>query len=152
MVHNAEMIVDCALYSEGRRLDVPRTLDSLKLIPDYPGSFGWLGLSMPDADELGRAVEVLGCTGEIEVEEVLAPHTRPVLSLDGPALEIVLPTARYVDRDETISLGELTVLVWENAIISVREVRSPICARSSKPTLSGWTMGRSACWRRSFRR
>ncbi len=120
MVHNANMIVDCALYSEGRRLDVPRTLDSLGLIPEHPGAFGWLGLSMPDADELGRAVEVLGCTGEIEVEEVLAPHMRPVLSLDGPALEIVLPTARYVDRDETISLGELTVLVWENAIISVR--------------------------------
>ena len=119
-MHNVCVIVDCALYSGGRRLDVPPTLDSLALIPAHAGAFAWLGLSMPDADELGRAVEMIGCTGQIDVDEVLAPHTRPVLSLDDPVLEIVLRTARYVDRDETISLGELTVLVWNDAIIAVR--------------------------------
>jgi magnesium transporter len=119
-VQNAIVIVDCALYSEGRRLDIPPTIDSLALLPEHDGAFAWLGLSMPDAEELGRAVEVLGCRGQVEVDEILAPHRRPVLSLDGPALELVLRTAHYVDRDETISLGELTVLVWENAIIAVR--------------------------------
>ncbi len=120
MVQNAIVIVDCALYSKGHRLDTPPTIESLALLPAHDGAFAWLGLSMPDAEELGRAVEVLGCVGQIEVDEILAPHKRPVLSLDGPALELVLRTARYVDRDETISLGELTVLVWTNAIIAVR--------------------------------
>ncbi len=120
IVHNAVVIVDCALYSDGRRLDLPPTIDTLAMLPAHEGAFAWLGLSMPSADELGHAVDVLGCSGQIEVDEVLAPHTRPVLSLDGPAVELVLRTARYVDRDETISLGELTLLVWENAIIAVR--------------------------------
>ncbi len=117
---NAVVIVDCALYSEGRRLDVPATIESLGLLPAHEGAFAWLGLSMPSPDELRHAVDVLGCAGQIEVDEVLSPHTRPVLSLDGPALEIVLRTASYVDRDETISLGELTLLVWSHVIIAVR--------------------------------
>ncbi|MCE9620827.1 MAG: magnesium and cobalt transport protein CorA [Actinomycetia bacterium] len=114
------MIVDCALYAAGHRLDLPPTLDSLAKIPEHPGAFGWLGFRMPNADELGRAVETLGHPDDIEIDEVLAPHTRPVLSIEGSALQIVLRTAQYVDRDETISLGELTLIVWNNAIISVR--------------------------------
>jgi magnesium transporter len=114
------VIVDCALYENGVRLPHEPTCATLDRLEQHPDAFAWIGFAMPSPDELTTACEKLGIADDVDVEEVLAPHRQPVLSVDGPVLHIVLRTARYVDREERISLGELTLLVSEHAVISIR--------------------------------
>ena len=114
------VIVDCALYDQGRRLPYDPEVDTLVRLDEHPGSFAWIGFAMPNAEELSEACDRLGITDEIDVDEVLAPHRQPVLSVEGKVVHVVLRTARYVDRDEKISLGELTLLVTDRAVISIR--------------------------------
>lgn len=118
--HNVRVLVDCAVYVEGKRLDLPPTLDALDALDDHATGFAWVGLRMPQADELYRIVDKLGIAAHVDVERVLAPHRRPVMSSDGPVLEVVVRTARYVDSQEIISLGELTALVTPRAIVTLR--------------------------------
>ena len=78
--------------------------------PIVDGGFVWLGLRMPDEAELQRGLTALGITG-VSPTEVLTPHRRPVLTVEGTIVQIVLRTAAYEDRSETIALGEMTLLV-----------------------------------------
>jgi len=120
MAHNGMVIIDCAMYEHGHRLDRPATIDAMDDLADHPDAFVWIGLRMPSAEELGDVLNKLGFEAEIEVSEVLTPHRRPVLTIEGRSLQLVLRTARYVDKDETISLGEMTLLVRDRAFVSVR--------------------------------
>ena len=114
------MIVDCALYETGRRLPYGSSCETLSHLADHPDAFAWIGYAMPTSAELAEACELLGTSDDVDIEDVLAPHRQPVLSVDGDVLHVVLRTARYVDRDEKISLGELTLLVTDRSIVSVR--------------------------------
>ncbi|MGI9645870.1 MAG: magnesium and cobalt transport protein CorA [Ilumatobacteraceae bacterium] len=127
------MIIDCAAYVDGKRLDVDPAPDSLCRWVDDNGiggatstdgapaaaAFIWLGLRIPDEAELGSACAALGLD-EVEPTEILTPHTRPVLSVDGPTVQLVLRTARYDDTAESVSLGEMTLLVGPSSIVSIR--------------------------------
>ena len=133
---NGRVIVDCAAYIEGERVDVDGRADSLApwgLMPAEQGSavprlvrpsasaegFCWLGLRMPDEHELTSVCNALHLD-EVSPTEILRPHARPVLSMDGPTMQLVLRTARYEDRNETISLGEMTLLVGPRSVVSIR--------------------------------
>ena len=110
--------IDCAAYVEGRR----REFDPDTMTIDDPvvgDGFVWLGLRMPEASELQRGMDALGLTG-VSAVDVLTPHARPVLTVEGPIVWLVLRTAAYEDRTETIALGEMTLLVGPRAVISIR--------------------------------
>lgn len=110
--------IDCAAYVDGHR----REFDPDTMTVDDPvvgDGFVWLGLRMPDEAELRRAMDALGIDGE-SAAEVLRPHARPVLTVEGRVVQIVLRTAAYEDRNETIALGEMTLLVGPKAVISIR--------------------------------
>ncbi|HSM64719.1 MAG TPA: magnesium and cobalt transport protein CorA [Ilumatobacteraceae bacterium] len=112
------MRIDCAAYVDGLRRDFDpdtMTIDD----PVVGDGFVWLGLRMPDEAELGRGMEALQITG-VAAADVLRPHTRPVLTVDGSIVQLVLRTVAYDDRDETIALGEMTLLVGRRAVITVR--------------------------------
>ncbi|MDO8363464.1 MAG: magnesium and cobalt transport protein CorA [Actinomycetota bacterium] len=113
------MIVDCAVYEQGARLDAGLYPVLLGQWRHHPQSFVWLGLRMPKEDELEAACAALGLD-ELDAAEVLAPHDRPVLGIEDGIVQMVLRTARYDDVNEVISLGEMTVLVGERALISIR--------------------------------
>lgn len=134
--HTSGVIVDCASYADGKRIEVdPRPASLARWsaqglhedhlgVDDSPmsetdGSFVWLGLRMPNESELGAVCAALDLQ-EISPAELLAPHARPVLSVDGPTLQMVLRTARYDDAAESIVLGEMTVLVGPRSIVSIR--------------------------------
>jgi magnesium transporter len=110
--------IDCAAYIEGRRREFDAdtmTLDD----PSIGDGFVWLGLRMPDEAELQRGMDALGLTG-VSALDVLTPHARPVLTVDGSSVQLVLRTAAYEDRNETIALGEMTVLFGPRAVITIR--------------------------------
>ena len=124
------MIIDCAAYLDGKRHDVdpdPSSLcrwesDLAQAIVDEgvpECAFVWLGLRVPNVRELGRACTALEID-EVSPSEILTPHQRPVLSVDGPNVQLVLRTARYDDTDEAVALGEMTLLVTPKSIISIR--------------------------------
>jgi magnesium transporter len=111
-------MIDCAAYVDGRRRDfdpATMTLDD----PVVGDGFVWLGLRMPDESELQQGMDALGITG-VSAVEVLTPHARPVLTVDGSTVRLVLRTASYEDRTEMIVLGEMTMLVGPRAVISIR--------------------------------
>lgn len=114
------MIVDRALYVDGVRTD-PEDDDvaSPGRRPDSLDWFVWLGLRMPSEEELASACTALDLE-EVSADEVLKPHARPVLTVEGPTLQLVLRTARYVDRSESIVLGEMTLLVGKHSVVSIR--------------------------------
>jgi magnesium transporter len=113
------MIVDCAAYHDGIRTDVDPGLASLAAWRAVDGEFLWLGLRMPPEDELGAACAALELD-DVSASELLMPHARPVLSMEGPTLVMVLRTARYDDKAEAAVLGEMSVLVGPSSVISIR--------------------------------
>ena len=112
------MRIDCAAYVDGQRREFdPATMT---LADDAVGAgFVWLGLRMPDQAELQQAMDSLGLAG-VSALDVLTPHARPVLTVDGPVVQLVLRTAAYDDHNETIALGEMTVLVGPRSVITIR--------------------------------
>lgn len=113
------MIVNCVAYQDGRRVAAFERLDELDGWRDRCEGFVWLGLRMPSEAELDQACRLLDLD-DVSAAELLKPHARPVLSLDGPTSYLVLRTARYDDAHENIVLGEMTVLVGPDAVCSVR--------------------------------
>ncbi len=112
------MRIDSAAYADGHRREFDpdtMTIDDAGV----DGGFVWLGLRMPDEAELQRGLTALHVTGVSPVE-VLTPHRRPVLTVAGTTVQLVLRTVSYDDRDETITLGEMTLLVTDRAVISIR--------------------------------
>ncbi len=81
--------------------------------------FVWLGLRMPDEAELQQGMDSLGIAG-VSARDVLTPHARPVLTVEGPVVQLVLRTAAYEDRNETIALGEMTLLVGPRSVLTIR--------------------------------
>ncbi len=113
------MIIDCAAYVDGVRQGASLELGSVSEWLDRPGAFVWLGLRMPNHEELRAVCEAFGLSG-VDVEEVLAPHRRPVLTVQDGVSWLVLRTAEYVDARETVSLGEISVLTGNRFVISIR--------------------------------
>jgi len=90
--------IDSAAYGDGRRHHVDpdtMTIDD----PVVGDGLAWLGSQMPDEAELQRAMVALGITG-VSATEVLTPHARPVLTVDGSVVQLVLRTAAYEDRSK----------------------------------------------------
>ncbi len=119
MGHTGAVIVDCAAYANGARVDVEHVPELVTTWCRRPDAYVWLGLRMPTEAELAEWCEALD-VDEVSPAELLRPHLRPVLQLEGPTLQLVLRTARYDDAQESISLGEMTVLVGPKAVISIR--------------------------------
>lgn len=112
------VLVDCAVYHEGNRRP-GAGVEVLDDLDEHPAAFAWVGLRMPDAEELVDWCARLALH-DVDVDDVLAPHTRPVLSVEGATVMLVARTARYLDDEERASLGEMTLLMNERSIVSIR--------------------------------
>ncbi len=113
------MIVDCAAYADGKRATGRLDLDE---VVDHLGRDDravWIGLRMPRRDELAAVFTTFGID-ELDLDEVLSPHDRPVLTRDEDITVLVLRTARYEPREARFSLGELSVIVGDGFVITVR--------------------------------
>lgn len=113
------MIVDCALYVEGRRREGELTVAEAARACRVPGAFVWIGLYEPTADELDT-VEREFALHELAVEDAIKAHQRPKLEVYGDSLFVVLKTARYVDAVETVEFGEIQVFVGAQFAVVVR--------------------------------
>ena len=113
------MIVDCAIYEAGKRLDGKVELEHAYDARGKDDTFAWIGLYEPTAEEfdsLRREFDL----HPLAVEDAIESHQRPKLEVYGDMLLVVLKTARYVDPSEVIELGELLILLGHDYVITVR--------------------------------
>ncbi|HMJ96879.1 MAG TPA: magnesium/cobalt transporter CorA [Thermoleophilaceae bacterium] len=106
------MIVDRAVYAQGKRVEgaTERPGD---------GGFVWIGLYEPtpeEFDSLKREFKL----HPLAVEDAIKAHQRPKLDVYEDMVLLVLKTARYVDPEEVVQIGELLVFVGSDYLITVR--------------------------------
>jgi magnesium transporter len=112
------VIVDCAVYQEGKRLDgVP--LDQACEASREDGAFAWIGLFEPTSEEFD-AIQREFLLHPLAVEDAIEAHQRPKLEVFDDMVLLVLKTARYVDPREVVQIGEILVFLGDDYIITVR--------------------------------
>jgi magnesium transporter len=119
-----DVVVDCAVYVDGRRQAPVAPEDALRTAADQ-GGFVWLGLYEPTEEELTAISERYGLH-PLAVEDAVYAHQRPKLEHYDDALFMVFKTARYVEHEqltatsEVVDTGEVMVFLGANYVITVR--------------------------------
>ena len=113
------MIVDCAVYREGRRTDGQLSVAEASQACRVDDSFAWLGLYEPSSEEFEAVTREFGLH-PLAVEDAINAHQRPKIEVYDETLLAVLKPARYIDREEVIEIGEIALFVNPEFLISVR--------------------------------
>ena len=113
------MIVDYAIYRDGKRAAEPRELTRLDAACRGGGGIAWVGLYRPTEDEFDAVRREFGLH-ELAVEDAVHAHQRPKIELFDGSLFVVLKTARYIDRDELVEIGEVMAFVGPRFVVTVR--------------------------------
>ena len=113
------MIVDCAVYEHGRRRDGQVPLEQAYDACGRKGNLVWIGLYEPSPEEFDSLKREFNLH-ELAVEDAIKAHQRPKLEVYGDMVFIVLKTARYVDPEEVVQLGEVQVFMGDGYVITVR--------------------------------
>ncbi len=118
------MIVDRAIYRDGRRTAEPRDLPQMSDACRQDGGIAWVGLYRPTEPEFA-AVAAEFRLHELAVEDAVKAHQRPKLERYGDTLFCVLRPARYIDDTETVEFGEVHVFAGPHFVITVRHGEAP---------------------------
>jgi magnesium transporter len=118
------MIVDRAVYRDGRRTAEPDDFAELHAACKAGDAVAWLGLYEPDAEEFSTMAREFDLH-ELAVEDAVKAHQRPKLERYGDTLFLVVRPARYVDETETVLFGEVAIFVGPQFVITVRHGDAP---------------------------
>jgi magnesium transporter len=113
------VIVDCAVYGKGRRLERPTELAGLRGEAAEAGGFAWVGLVEPtvqEFDDVRREFDL----HELAVEDAVSAHQRPKLEVYGDMLFMVIKTVRFHGGEDLVQIGEVMVFVGPDFLITVR--------------------------------
>ncbi|MFH0517105.1 magnesium/cobalt transporter CorA [Streptomyces sp. M41] len=114
------MIVDCAIYRDGRRSEGPEDLsDALDLCRLQHDAFVWIGLYEPTEKEFDRVTEEFGLH-PLAVEDALKAHQRPKLEVYDDSLFMVLKPVGYEPKSDVVSSGEVMVFIGDSFVVTVR--------------------------------
>jgi magnesium transporter len=113
------VIVDCAVYEDGRRRDGELPLDDAYEAGREENSFVWIGLHEPSEEEFDSVAREFNLH-ELAVEDAIKAQQRPKLEVYGDSLFVVLRPVRYRDAEELIDLGHIMAFVGEGFIVTVR--------------------------------
>ncbi|MEU9503556.1 magnesium/cobalt transporter CorA [Streptomyces sp. NPDC048196] len=123
------VIVDCAIYREGRRTDCAADFSrALKAARAEGHSFLWLGMHEPTQAEFDRVTSEFALH-PLAVEDALKAHQRPKLEVYDDSLFMVLKPVTYDTRADTVTASELMVFVGDSFVVTVRHgAASPLAA------------------------
>jgi len=114
------MIIDCAVYQDGRRLDLkPTAAEARRVSEERSDSFAWVGLYEPKEEEFEDVRQAFGLH-ELAVEDAIKAQQRPKLEVYGDSLFIVLKPTLYVPAEHDVQVGEILLFVGRKFIVSVR--------------------------------
>jgi magnesium transporter len=118
------VIVDNAIYVDGRRATEPGTLkETYEAVRERRG-VAWIGLYRPTQKEFSSVSEEFGLH-DLAVEDATEAHQRPKLERYGGTLFVVLKPARYLDEEERVEFGEIHVFVGDDFVVTVRHSEAP---------------------------
>jgi magnesium transporter len=118
------VIVDRAIYCEGRRSAESVELSQMGEACRDGGGIAWIGLYRPTEEEFAAVAREFDLH-ELAVEDAVHAHQRPKLERYGDTLFCVLRPARYVDESETVEFGELHVFAGPRFVITIRHGGAP---------------------------
>ena len=118
------MIVDNAIYVEGRRTAEPVTLEETYEAVRNRHGVAWINLYKPTEEEFSSVAGEFGLHG-LAVEDATDAHQRPKLERYGETLFLVLKPARYLDEEERVEFGEVHLFVGEDFVVTVRHGEAP---------------------------
>jgi magnesium transporter len=114
------VIVDCAVYEDGRRrsgdLPLEHAYEACRTSSD---AWVWIGLHEPDEAEFDSVTREFDLH-ELAVEDAIKAHQRPKLEAYEDSLFIVLKSVRYLEEEEALEFGEIHLFVGDGFIVSVR--------------------------------
>jgi magnesium transporter len=125
------VIVDCGIYDNGVRRAGTHSFEQAFEASKAAGSFVWLGLYEPTPEEFASVRSAFELH-ELAVEDALKAHQRPKLEVYDDTLFLVVKTARYGDREEAVTLGEILLFVGENFVVTVRHGEASPLAETRK--------------------
>lgn len=113
------MIVDSALYQNGKRVTGPTDISDLVDIARTAGGFVWLGLAEPTQGEFEHVVGELNFH-PLAVEDAVHALQRPKIEEYEGLTFFTLKTVFYNESNSAISTGELICFVEKEFIVIVR--------------------------------
>jgi magnesium transporter len=115
------VIVDCAVYRDGKRVSDTSSTDLSTAIAAAEGAndFVWIGLHDPSPDEM-RQVTAGFSLHPLAIEDALRAHQRPKLERYDGMLFLVLRTLWYVHSGDQVETGQIAAFVGEKYIVTVR--------------------------------
>ncbi|MFE0651658.1 magnesium/cobalt transporter CorA [Streptomyces sp. NPDC059534] len=114
------VIVDSAIYRDGRRTDGPADLsDALEEARATGDAFLWVGLHEPTAAEFDHVASEFALH-PLAVEDALKAHQRPKLEVYDDSLFMVLKPIVYEPESDRVSSGELMIFVGDSFVVTVR--------------------------------
>ncbi|MGB3633836.1 MAG: magnesium and cobalt transport protein CorA, partial [Rubrobacteraceae bacterium] len=117
------MIVDNAIYTDGRRTEPPPLEETLQVCRERDG-FAWISLYEPTEEDLDTIAQDFGLHG-LAVEDVIEAHQRSKLEHYGDSLFLVLKPAHYLEKPEAVEFSEVHVLLGRSFVLTVRHDRAP---------------------------
>ncbi|WP_037909217.1 magnesium/cobalt transporter CorA [Actinacidiphila yeochonensis] len=123
------MIVDCALYRDGRRTRTPDDLEEALAAARAAGeAFVWVGVHDPTPEEFDRVSAAFGLH-PLAVEDALKAHQRPKLEVYQESLFAVVRPLDYDDDAGTVTPSELMVFLGEGFVVTVRHGRAAVAGQ-----------------------
>ncbi|MDR6978823.1 magnesium transporter [Streptomyces sp. 3330] len=122
------VIVDCAVYRDGRRTEGPEDFSDALAEARAAGGFVWIGLHEPTEKEFDHVTQEFGLH-PLAVEDALKAHQRPKLEIYDDSLFLVFKPVVYEQESDAVSSGEVMVFLGDGFVVSVRHGEgSPLAA------------------------
>jgi magnesium transporter len=116
------VIVDNALYRNGERVGLDldtHDLAGVRTKATDQHDFVWVGLHDPTSEELEAVADIYDLH-ELAVEDAISAHQRPKVERYADSLFIVLKTLWYVDEEDAVETGEISLFVGHKFVVTVR--------------------------------
>jgi magnesium transporter len=113
------MIVDVALYQDGRRTEGPADISELVELARKEGGFVWLGLAEPTQAEFDMVVGELNFH-PLAIEDAINAKQRPKIEDYDGLTFFVLKTVFFDKKEQEVSTGELMCFIADHFIVIVR--------------------------------
>ncbi|MEU4500779.1 magnesium/cobalt transporter CorA [Streptomyces sp. NPDC024089] len=114
------VIVDCAIYRDGRRTDGPADFsDALDEARATGDAFLWIGLHEPTQKEFDLVSSEFGLH-PLAVEDALSAHQRPKLEVYDDSLFAVIKPVVYEQSSDTVTTDELMAFIGDSFVVTVR--------------------------------
>jgi len=113
------MIVDVALYQDGRRVDGPSDISDLVEVAKRDGGFVWLGLAEPTESEFNMVIGELNFH-PLAIEDAINAKQRPKIEDYDGLTFFVIKTVFFEKAKQAITTGELMCFISDHFIVIVR--------------------------------